>query len=159
MSKRLKIKAAANKDPAAYRASLLEELGTARSTEEWASSPNPLKRRIGALEAAWRETMQWMLEDIRKMMLNFNVIADQYTTLDINLAVLKLILIRKGITTHEEFDSARKAVAKYAEELHQKSLREAEEMRARKEEEARNAPPVDDDEDPHFPKSAMIFGG
>lgn len=90
-------------DASEQRERILEQMGATAGVDGWSKSQNPVKRRIGHLEVAWREVLQWLMEDIRKMMANFGVISDAYDTLDVNIAAIKSLLVSKGIFTEEEF--------------------------------------------------------
>lgn len=86
------------------RIQILQEL-RASVTSAWINSDNPIKKRVARLEVAWREGLQWVLEDIQKMFGNFEVIGDAYDDLDINIASLKALLVEKQVITEEEFEA------------------------------------------------------
>jgi hypothetical protein len=84
------------------RLQILQDLRSS-ATDLWVQSANPVKKRIGRLEVAWRDGIQWLSEDIQKMYQNFQVVGDAYDRLDINIAAIKAILIEKQVFTEEEF--------------------------------------------------------
>jgi len=92
--------------PEVSRLGVLNELRMS-ATDAWAKSTHPVKKRVGRLEIAWREGMQWMAEDIQKMFRNFAIIGDAYDQQDLNVAALKGLLLEKGIITEEEFQAKR----------------------------------------------------
>ena len=96
-------KKAATRRGTVDRFQVMNEL-RASATDRWAQSTNPVKKRIGRLEIAWREGLQWLAEDLQKMFQNFRVVGDAYDRLDVNVAAIKAILIEKDIITHEEFE-------------------------------------------------------
>ena len=157
---------------ASVRAQILERLGTAASTDSWARSSNPVKKRVGRLEVVWREAIQWLLEDIQRMFQNFAVIADAYDEVDINAAALKSLLVEKGVITEEEFAS-RRGILK--DMLIQERTRRQEEMERLKAEEKERRDREDAESDPNadlrrmkkaaesaasnpIPNEAFIFG-
>jgi len=158
---------------AARRARLLEEIGTASGTDNWASSSNPIKKRIGRLEVAWREVIQWLLEDIRKMFANFETVSDAYDILDVNIAAVKSLCIEKGVFTEAEFAARQKAIFGAIDA--ERARRQAALARAQEEQQAAKAKAAEDAPDPelvemrkraaatkdedHIPASATIFGG
>jgi len=98
-------KARSNRTPRSKpvdRLQILQEMSSS-VTEAWAKSTNPVKKRIGRLEVAWREGMQWLAEDLQTMFRNFETIGDACDTLDVNIAAVKALCIEKGIFTNEEF--------------------------------------------------------
>jgi len=153
------------------RARLLEELGTASGTDNWASSTHPVKKRIGRLEVAWREVLQWLLEDIRKMFKNFETISDAYDILDVNIAAVKSLCVDKGLFTEEEFKARQKYIFGVLDAERTRRQAELEAAQARQREEA--ARPPEERVDPelvrmhesakattdadHVPRSATIY--
>lgn len=85
------------------RAQFMARVAQLGGDSKWATSSNPVKQRIGQLEIAWREGLQGLMEDIRKMFQNFETVGDAYDTLDVNIAAVKSLLVEKGVFTEEEF--------------------------------------------------------
>jgi hypothetical protein len=112
------------------RRKILESLTNDAMTESWATATNPVKRRIGRLEVAWRDGIQWLAEDIRKMFLNFTTIADAYDIADVNLAAIKSLCIDKGIFTDEDFEVRRAVIMKFVDEDRQRRQAELDELTA-----------------------------
>lgn len=164
---------------ASVRARLLEELGTATGTDGWAKSTNPVKKRIGRLEVGWREAIQWLLEDIRRMFKNHEDIADAYDVVDVNIAAVKSLCVDKGIFTEEEFKARQKQLFVYVDAERRRRQVELEaklaEERAKKEGKSGDVVADKNVVDPglvkmrdsaadtagkdHEPDSAYIFGG
>jgi hypothetical protein len=156
---------------ATRRERLLDELMTGAMTENWAKSPNPVKRRIGRLEVGWREGIQWLAEDIRKMYLNFTTVSDAYDILDVNLAAIKSLCIDKGIFTEEQFTLRRDDIMAYVDaertrrQAEMEAIAEAARVEAAKPPEEKvdadlvrmhDSAAATTDED-HIPKSATLF--
>jgi hypothetical protein len=153
------------------REKLIDELMTGAMTENWAKSPNPVKRRIGRLEVGWREGIQWLAEDIRKMYLNFATISDAYDILDVNIAAIKSLCIDKGVFTEEQFTARRDDIMAYVDAERTRRQAEMEAIAAAAKAEAEKSPEekVDADlvrmhdsaaattDEDHIPKSATLY--
>ncbi len=132
------------------RAKLLEEIGTAAMTENWAKSTNPVKRRIGRLEVAWREALQWLMEDIKKMFQNFEVVSDAYDIVDVNIAAVKSLCIDKGVFTEAEFTARQQAIMRLLDAERERRQKELVALQAKQREEASR--PAEDRVDPELVK-------
>lgn len=158
---------------ASRRAQLLENLGTATGTDGWAKSQNPIKSRIGRLEVAWREALQWLMEDIRKMFQNFETVGDAYDIVDVNVASVKSLCIEKGIFTEEEFQKRQKYLFGVLDK--ERARRQAELEEIAKKQAAAPQAPAEGEVDPelrrmrasaaatkdtdHVPPQATVLGG
>ena len=110
------------------RRRLMEALAGEAMTESWSTSSNPVKRRIGRLEVAWREGIQWLAEDIRKMYLNFTTVADAYDIADVNLATIKSLCVDRGIFTDDDFDARRAAIMEFVDAERKRRQAELDEL-------------------------------
>jgi hypothetical protein len=163
------------------RAALFEQLGTASATSRWAQSGNPVKKRIAALEVAWREALQWLFEDIQKMFGNFSVIGDAYDDLDMNVAALKALMIEKGVITEDEFQAKKKYFVGVLNKERRRRQSELQNLQRHAEEEAKRVAEAEEaaldgstvsselkrmhkaaletGKNPELPSEATIFGG
>jgi len=147
--------------------------------DSWAKSQNPVKARIGALEIAWREGLQGLMEDIQRMFQNHATIADAYDVLDVNVATVKSLCVDKGVFTEEEYQARRKAIFAILDKERQRRQVELEAKLAAEQarKEGGTGEVVKDEQvvDPqlvkmrdsaksttgadHIPKQATVFGG
>lgn len=161
----------------AGRINLLNEMAELNGSA-WARSDNPVKRRIGRLEVAWREGLQWLMEDIKKMFDNFVTISDGVDIIDVNLATVKSLCVQKGIFTEEEFKARQTAIFGMLDRAREKKQAELEALQAAEKERSEKAsekvadPNVVDPalvkmrdraaattDDDHVPRHATVFGG
>lgn len=157
-----------DKEQAERRAHMLTEMFECNGMPEeepWAKSPNPLKRRIARLEIAWREVMQGLFEDIRRMFENFVLISDSYDKLDINIASVKSLCVQKGIFTEEEFKERQQYLFGVLDRTRIAKQAELDRLVAQVEAE-RNVDPklvrmrkAAEEAENYIPKSATILGG
>lgn len=168
-----------SKDNKAQRIHLLEELATLNGNDSWARSDNPVKKRIGRLEVAWREGMQWLMEDVQKMFGNFETVSDAYDIVDVNIATVKALCIDKGIFTEAEFKLKQGAMFAMVDRIRARKQQELDAALAAEKAKVngrvpdvvpdktivdpalvkmREAAQATTDED-HVPKHATMFGG
>ena len=85
------------------RQQFMQEIASLAHGDKWATSDNPVKRRIGRLEIAWRDGLQGVMSDIQTLFSNNAIVADAYDIIDVNLAAVKSLCVDKGVFTEDEF--------------------------------------------------------
>ncbi len=110
-----------------------------------------IMERMGLVEKLARDGIDGFAKDIRVLYANQMELADATHKIDLGLAALRSLLIRKGLLTASEYEEMIRSIEKAADEAKEKALADRKML---DELHQLHQPPTED-----VPEGAFIFGG
>lgn len=123
---------------------------------------NTLKKRLEAVEGTLRQGTDWLVQEIRNLYANEQIISEALEEQDVNIAAIRSLLVERGVLTDSAIDARRGELTDIKARVRAKKEQELQEQEGRPQADPEllrmQDAAIEAGKDGH-PPEAFIFGG